>query len=79
MYDIHKEQTHYIFENLFRLMSKYVNPFSFYNKNCYKNNILQAISDSYCGKLVNKDHYYKSTMKSIFYSIQTKITVVTLK
>ena len=64
IYDIHKEKTDYIFENVLRLMSKYVNPFSFYNKNCYKNNIFQAISDNYCGKLVNKDHYYKSTMKN---------------
>ena len=26
----------------------------FYNKNCYKNNTLQSISDNYRGKLVNK-------------------------
>ena len=26
----------------------------FYNQNCYKNNILQSISDNLRGKLVNK-------------------------
>ena len=33
----------------------FINPFFFYNKNCYKNNTLQPISDNYRGKLVNKD------------------------
>ena len=27
----------------------------FLQKNCYKNNMLQSISDNYRGKLVNKD------------------------
>ena len=50
--DIHNEKTD-IFENIFRLMNSSIH--TLYNKKCYKNNIFQAISDNYRGKLVNKD------------------------
>ena len=51
---IMKKQTTYL-KMYFISTYVFINPFFFYNKNCYKNTILQSISDNYRGKLVNKN------------------------
>ena len=57
-----KKQTTYLKVHFDVCLYQYI-LFSFYNQNCYKNNILQSISDNHRGKLVNKErknNYYKS-------------------